>query len=73
MRSPISSPNAISPEIMTAAERLDEVGAILAAGILRLRDRRRARAVPAAGQNRAAPQTQARRLPRRYSRTTDYP
>ena len=37
MRSPISSPNAISPEIMTAAERLDEIGAILAAGILRLR------------------------------------
>lgn len=36
----ISSPDAISPESMTAAERLEEVGAILAAGILRLRARR---------------------------------
>ena len=30
-------PNAVHPDRMTAAERLDEVGAILAQGILRLR------------------------------------
>ena len=33
-------PNALSPDRMTAAERLAEVGEILAAGLLRLRARR---------------------------------
>lgn len=33
--------NALHPDLMTADERLDEVAAILAAGILRLRVRRR--------------------------------
>ena len=32
-------PNALDPNRMTAAERLDELAAILAAGILRLRTR----------------------------------
>jgi hypothetical protein len=30
-------PNALDPNLMTAAERLTEIGEILAAGILRLR------------------------------------
>jgi hypothetical protein len=36
-------PNALDPNLMTAAERLDEIAAILAAGISRLRARRAAR------------------------------
>jgi hypothetical protein len=35
------SPNALDPNLMTAAERLTEVGEILAAGLLRLRARER--------------------------------
>ena len=35
------SANALSPDLMTAAERLAEVGKILAAGILRLRAKQR--------------------------------
>jgi hypothetical protein len=37
----IASSNALHPDLMTADERLDEVAAILAAGILRMRARRR--------------------------------
>jgi hypothetical protein len=33
-------PNALDPNLMTAAERLTEIGEILAAGILRLRAKR---------------------------------
>jgi hypothetical protein len=33
-------PNALDPNLMTAAERLAEIGEILAAGILRLRAKR---------------------------------
>ena len=36
--------NALDPNLMTAAERLDEIAAILAAGILRLKARESARA-----------------------------
>ncbi len=36
-------PNALDPNLMTAAERLDEIAAILAAGILRLKARQAAR------------------------------
>ena len=36
--------NALDPNLMTAAERLDEIAAILAAGILRLKARETARA-----------------------------
>lgn len=32
-------PNALDPNLMTAAERLDEIAAILAAGIVRLKAR----------------------------------
>jgi hypothetical protein len=35
-------PNALQPDLMTPAERLDEIAEILAAGILRLRARLRA-------------------------------
>jgi hypothetical protein len=35
------SPNALNPNLMTASERLTEVGEILAAGLLRLRARER--------------------------------
>lgn len=35
-------PNALDPNLMTAAERLDEIAAILAAGILRLKARQAA-------------------------------
>jgi hypothetical protein len=35
--------NALDPNLMTAAERLDEIAAILAAGILRLKAREPAR------------------------------
>ena len=35
--------NALDPNLMTAAERLDEIAAILAAGIVRLRARQAAR------------------------------
>jgi hypothetical protein len=35
------SPNALDPNLMAAAERLTEVGEILAAGLLRLRARER--------------------------------
>jgi hypothetical protein len=35
------SPNALDPDLMTATERLAEVGEILAAGLLRLRARER--------------------------------
>ena len=35
------SPNALDPNRMTAAERLAEIGEILAAGLLRLRARQR--------------------------------
>ena len=67
MHSPISSPNAISPEIMTAAERLDEIGAILAAGILRLRRQQNVKAAIAADNaSRALPRSSsvaARLLP----------
>ncbi len=38
-------PNALDPNLMTAAERLDEIAAILAAGILRLKTRQAARPV----------------------------
>ena len=38
-------PNALDPNLMTAAERLDEIAAILAAGILRLKARQAARPV----------------------------
>jgi hypothetical protein len=34
-------PNALDPNLMTAAERLAEIGEILAAGLIRLRARRR--------------------------------
>ncbi len=34
--------NALDPKLMTAAERLDEIAAILAAGILRLKARQAA-------------------------------
>jgi hypothetical protein len=34
------SPNALDPNRMTAAERLDEIGEILALGLLRLRAKR---------------------------------
>ena len=33
-------PNPLSPDLMTAAERLTEIGEILAAGIVRLRSKR---------------------------------
>jgi hypothetical protein len=33
--------NPLSPDLMTTAERLDEIASILAAGILRLRRRQR--------------------------------
>ena len=33
--------NALDPNLMTAAERLAEIGAILAAGLIRLRTRQR--------------------------------
>ena len=33
--------NALSPDLMTAAERLAEIGEILAAGLIRLRARQR--------------------------------
>jgi hypothetical protein len=36
-------PNALSPDLMTAAERLDEIAAILAAGLMRLRRRKSTR------------------------------
>lgn len=39
-RRPESSPNALDPTRMSAAERLDEVAAIIAAGVLRLHERR---------------------------------
>ncbi|HRW61655.1 MAG TPA: hypothetical protein P5340_13505 [Defluviicoccus sp.] len=35
--------NALDPNLMTAAERLDEIAAILAAGILRLKARQAVR------------------------------
>jgi hypothetical protein len=35
--------NALDPNLMSAAERLEEVGEILAAGLLRLRARQRQR------------------------------
>jgi hypothetical protein len=35
-------PNALHPDLMTPAERLDEIAEILAAGIIRLRARLRA-------------------------------
>jgi hypothetical protein len=35
-------PNALRPDLMTPAERLDEIAEILAAGILRVRARLRA-------------------------------
>ena len=37
--------NALDPNLMTAAERIDEIAAILAAGILRLKARQAARPV----------------------------
>jgi len=36
-------PNALDPSRMTAAERLDEVAGIIAAGVLRLQERRAGR------------------------------
>ena len=36
--------NALDPNLMTATERIDEIAAILAAGILRLKARESARA-----------------------------
>jgi hypothetical protein len=35
------SPNALDPNLMTAAERLTEIGEILAAGLVRLRAKER--------------------------------
>jgi hypothetical protein len=37
-----SMPNGLRPDLMTAAERLDEIAEILAAGIIRIRARLRA-------------------------------
>jgi hypothetical protein len=38
----MSGPNALDPDLMSAAERLAEVGEILAAGLIRLRTRQHA-------------------------------
>lgn len=38
--------NALRPEFMSSAERLDEIGAILAAGLMRLRARQSTRLSP---------------------------
>jgi hypothetical protein len=38
----LAGANALAPDLMTSAERLDEIAEILAAGILRLRRRRAA-------------------------------
>ena len=35
------TPNALDPNLMTAAERIEEIAEILAAGLIRLRARRR--------------------------------
>ena len=45
-------PNALNPSHLTAAERLDEVGRILAAGILRARAKNLESKVPTIGQER---------------------
>ncbi|ACI97488.1 hypothetical protein [Rhodospirillum centenum] len=37
MDKPLSGPNALAPDRMTAEERLAEVGRLLAAGLLRIR------------------------------------
>ena len=43
--------NALHPDLMTAAERLDEVARILAAGILRARARRQGSQAQSIGNN----------------------
>ena len=53
--------NALDPNLMTAAERLDEIAAILAAGILRLKARESARAASDRGElSLAIPARQSR-------------
>ena len=44
-------PNALNPSHMTASERLDEVGRILAAGILRTRAKRPQSQAQSSGNN----------------------
>jgi hypothetical protein len=40
MRGALTGPNPLHPDLMTPAERLDEIGEILAAGLMRLRARK---------------------------------
>jgi hypothetical protein len=57
------STNALDPNLMTAAERLREVGEILAAGLLRLRAREEQTTA-----GRAAKTTDPRKQPRQNRR-----
>jgi hypothetical protein len=42
----MTGPNALRPELMSDAERLDEVAELLARGVVRLRQRREGRPTP---------------------------
>ncbi len=42
----MTGPNALRPELMTDAERLDEAAEILARGVIRLRQRREGKPTP---------------------------